>query len=305
MNTTAHSPGSETASSTKSGIVVGVDGSSNNLSAVGWAARQASRAGVPLRVLTVTDKNLVRTPTFATSLPEPFDFQIYASDIVERVADNLLRDDPNLRVEADVRVADPLTGLIDETKESEFVVVGKRGIGVLKRMLAGSMSIALAGRSRTPVVIVPDTWEHEQHDGEPVLVAVDIDHDSDAQLAFGFARAQELGVPLVALHVWETHPAITHDPEDITRWGAEARAAVEERLAPWRSKYPGVEALAAQEHGHPTEGLLDAAERSQLLVLGRKSAGTSPVGLGFASLTRNVLHASTGPVAVVPTDNAG
>lgn len=287
-----------------SGVVVGIDGSSNNLSAVDWAARQAVRSAQSLRVLTVTDKDLVRTPHFSSDLPRDFGFQVYASDIVERVTDNVRHDHPSLQVEADVRVSEPLVGLLDATKDSAVLVVGKRGIGAVKRVLAGSMSIAVSGRSRAPVVVVPDGWHHEDHEREPVLVGVDTAHSDDALLAFAFKAADELEVPLVALHVWQAHPAITHDPEVLARWGQEARVAVEALLEPWRVRFPHVDALAAQERAHPADGLLDAAERSQLLVLGRKSSGSSPMGLGFVSLARGILHASTRPVAVVPTKDA-
>jgi nucleotide-binding universal stress UspA family protein len=120
-------------------------------------------------------------------------------------------------------------------------------------------------------------------------------------LEFAFTRAHELGVPMVVLHVWDTHPAVVPTADDLKRWGNDARAAVESAIAPWTDKFPDVEALALAVHARPAEGLLEEAERAQLLILGRHSRGHAPAGLGLRSLTRTVMHFAQLPVAVVPT----
>jgi nucleotide-binding universal stress UspA family protein len=152
-----------------------------------------------------------------------------------------------------------------------------------------------------PTVVVPDTWDATASVERSILAALDIHHDADAVLEFAFTRAQELGVPVVALHVWDTHPALVPDAEDLRRWGGEARDAVEVAIGPWKRKFPDVEARGMQLHARPAEGILAESEAAQLVVLGRHSRGRSPAGLGLRSVTRSVMHLTDVPVAVVPT----
>jgi nucleotide-binding universal stress UspA family protein len=150
-------------------------------------------------------------------------------------------------------------------------------------------------------VVVPDGWQAGDHEGQSILVGIDVDRDQDRLLDFAFTRAEELGVPLVALHVWDTHPAIMPSDDELDRWGGEAREAVESLLAPWKAKFPDVKAMALAVHAPTAEGLLKESEAAQLLVLGRHSRGHSPAGLGLRSVTRTVMHFAELPVAVVPT----
>jgi nucleotide-binding universal stress UspA family protein len=281
-------------------IVAGVDGSTNNLAATTWAVAEGARSGLPVKLLTVTERAESRTPGFAKE-PTVFSYVDHAYGVLDHIAGQAGRDFPDVEVSTDVDIDDPLSGLVEASGEASMMVVGKRGIGAIERMTLGSVSIALSGRSAVPTVVVPDAWEADAHRGQSILVGLDVHQDADALLEFAFSRAHELGVPLVVLHVWDTHPAIVAGTEDLKRWGDEAREMVESTIAPWKAKFPEVKALALAVHARPAEGLLDEAEAAQLLVLGRHSRGHSPVGLGLRSVTRTVMHYATLPVAVVPT----
>ena len=288
------------ADSSRRPIVVGLDGATDNTSAVTWAAGEAARAGRPLRLVTVTESVVVRTPPYVLE-PIEFDHADYLRSVLERTAGDLKSDYPDLRVDTAIRVEQPVHGLVAEAEDASMVVVGKRGVGALKRLTVGSTSIALAARSPAPTVVVPDVWDASEHDAESILVGLDINQEPDALLRFGFELAAELGVPLVAMHVWVTHAAIAPGDDEIKGWGREARAAVESTIAPWREKFPHVQALAAQRHAHHAQGLIDAGDHAQLVVLGRHTSGHSPIGLPLRSTTRTVLHYCERPVAVVPT----
>jgi nucleotide-binding universal stress UspA family protein len=281
-------------------IVAGVDGSTNNLAATSWAAAEGERSGLPVKLVTVTERTESRTPGFAKE-PHVFSYIDHAYGVLERVADELRRDRPDLAVSTDVIVDDVLGGLVDESKSAAMMVVGKRGIGAIERLTLGSVSIGLSGRSGVPTVVVPDTWDAEASRDKSILAALDIHHDTDLLLEFAFTRAHELGVPLVVLHVWDTHPALVPSPEDLRRWGGEAHDAVEVAIAPWKRKFSDVEARAMQVHARPAEGILAEGDAAQLIVLGRRSRGHSPAGLGLRSVTRAVMHLAEVPVAVVPT----
>jgi nucleotide-binding universal stress UspA family protein len=281
-------------------IVAGVDGSTNNLAATTWAVAEGARSGLPVKLLAVVERAESRTPGFAKE-PTVFSYVDHAYGVLDHIAAQAGRDYPDVDVTTDVNIDDPLGGLVGTSSKAAMMVVGKRGIGAIERMTLGSVSIALSGRSAVPTVVVPDGWEADKHREQSILVGLDLDHDADTLLEFAFARAHELGVPLVVLHVWDTHPAVVPGPEDLKRWGGDARGAVESAIAPWRAKFPDVKALALQVHAPTAEGLLDEAEAAQLLVLGRHSRGHSPGGLGLRSVTRTVMHYAQLPVAVVPT----
>ncbi|HSS66986.1 MAG TPA: universal stress protein [Nocardioidaceae bacterium] len=281
-------------------IVAAVDGATDNSSAVDWAANEAARSGLPLRVVTVTETAVMQTPPYVLE-PIEFDHAAHLRSVLDGTASNLRRTHADVQIDTGVRVDDPVLGLVAEAQDATMLVVGKRGLGAVKRLTVGSTSIALAGRSPAPTVVVPDTWTAADNDGESILVGLDINQESDELLGFAFARAAELGVPLVVMHVWDTHPAVVPSDADVKRWGDEARAAVEAAIAPWREKFPDVQALAAQRHAHHAQGLLDAGDHAQLVVLGRHTVGHSPLGLPLRSTTRKVLHYCERPVAVVPT----
>ena len=281
-------------------IVAGVDGSTNNLAATTWAVAEGARSGLPVKLLMVTERAEIRTPGFSKE-PTVFSYVDHAYGTLDHIAGQAGDDYPDVEISTDVVVDDALGGLVDASGEAAMMVVGKRGIGAIERMTLGSVSIALSGRSAVPTVVVPDGWDADRHREQPILVGLDIHHDADALLEFGFTRASELGASLVVVHVWNAHPAAAPGADDLKRWAREAREAVESAVAPWQAKFPDVKTLALQVHAPPAEGLLDEAEAAQLLVLGRHSRGHSPVGLGLRSVTRTVMHYAELPVAVVPT----
>jgi nucleotide-binding universal stress UspA family protein len=282
-------------------LVVGVDSSKHAQSAVSWAADEALRAGRRLSMLMVIDKIpglYPRATVRATDTPESVS---HAADILDRLKARTTADHPGLETSTGTIYGSTLNKLLEVSESAEMIVVGKRGLGAFKRMMVGSTSIGLAGRSHVPTVVVPDGWDQAAHAHEAVLVAIDPTHDNDAVLSFAFERALELGVDLVVLHIWDTHPAIVPGADDLTRWGAQANAELHDVIAPWRDKYPAVNALPAARHGHPAQSMLDAASHAQLLVLGRRTSGASPIGFGVGSLTRPLLHYCERPVAVVPS----
>lgn len=282
-------------------VLVGVDGSAQNRAAIAWAAAEAARASAPLKLLMVAEHLDASQPPYS-SIPLPIQPVDNAYGVLDGRASGIRQQFPNLDIQTDVQVGDSRKTLVSAARRgARMVVVGKRGLGAIKRMMLGSTSIEVSGRAAAPVVVVPNRWKADADDKRSILVGIDLRKDSDDALGFAFERANELHVPLVALHVWDTHPSVVVTDDDRAAWGGEAKQAVAAAIAPWQRKYPRVEALAAQRHAHPAQGLLDAAEHAQLLVLGRHTTGRSPLGLGVGSVARTVLHHADVPVAVVPS----
>lgn len=279
-------------------IVVAVDGSERNRSAVAWAAREAAALGCDLVLVTALQDHVIATPHFSVRSEdqEMLDMLADARASVRHIIDE--------RSVSTVAVAgSPVDVLLDRARDARLVVVGKRGLGGFARVMVGSTSIALAGRSPVPVVIVPDGWEQTEYDGHPVVLGVDPNKPDDQPIQVAFRRAERLGVPLVAVHGWETPAVFSWDAEmvtgAVTEYDRRAETLFDELLRSWRERYPDVVVRPMRVHKHPATAVLEAAEEAQVVVLGRHGAGMFG-GFAFGSVARAVLHYAECPVVVAP-----
>jgi nucleotide-binding universal stress UspA family protein len=280
-------------------VVVAVDGSERNRSAVAWAAHEAAALDCEMVLVTVLPDHLVPARGFSVSGPDQaaLDMLAEARHGVRDIVDES-------RVHTEAVSGVPVEALLEKAGTAALVVVGKRGLGGFTRVIVGSTSIALAGRSPVPVAIVPDEWDQADREGRPVVLGVDLDKVDEEPIDAAIGRAERLGVPLVAVHGWETPAAYSWDAATVAGVVAEAEQAEQERfdelLASWRERHPGVVIRPMRVHKHPAAAILEAAEDAQLVVLGRHPAGVFG-GFAFGSVARAVLHYAESPVVVVPS----
>jgi nucleotide-binding universal stress UspA family protein len=282
-------------------VVVGVDGSAANASAVDWAADEAEQTHRPLLLVTGTGEFAQPRVGVGAEYVVAYDYDQHFNQVLGDLARRLQAERPSLQVEPSVRRGEASACLAELSRAASVTVVGKRGLGAFKRAILGSTSIATVGRTSCPTIVVPDGWIQRTHAGEPLVVGIDLEHDSDPVLAFAFARAHRMSVPVVAVHVWDLPPFSLMPKDEYRLRAADARRAVDSLLRFWRKEYPTVEAVASQANDNPASGLLEASLHTQLLTLGRTSSSTRLTGLPFGSVTRGVLHFSERPVAIVPT----
>ena len=262
-------------------IVVAVDGSERNRSAVAWASAEAAAAGCKVVLITAVEDHLVPTPHFSIRSQEQ-----QVRDMLADVRHDARHVVSEQNVDTEVVAGSPVEVLLDRSADARMVVVGKRGLGGLARLIVGSTSIAIAGRAKVPVAIVPDAWKQEDHKTSPVVIGIDPYRGDHNAIHLAFSRARRLGVALVAVHGWESPIADSWD---------------ESILDAWRDRFPEVEVVAVHSHSHPAMAVLDAAEHAQLVILGRQTDGKLGA-FPFGSVTRAVLHYSECPVMVVPTE---
>ncbi len=281
-------------------VVVAVDGSRRNRSAVTWAAREAAAHGCGLVLVTALHDHVVAHPRFSHGTREQEVLDMLAAVRAE-TADLL----DAASVETRAPAGAPVEVLLAEAARARLVVVGKRGLGGFARVLVGSTSIALAGRSPTPVAIVPDAWDAPEHRDRPVVLGVDPFKVSDRSVDVAFLRARRLGVPVVAVHGWETAVTYTWDAAAASAIETEAHLEADRRfdevVALWSERYPDVVLRPMRLHTHPATAVLEAAREAQLVVLGRHAAGILG-GFAVGSVARAVLHYAETPVVVVPTE---
>lgn len=285
-------------------VVVGVDGSPSALHAVRWAAHEARRRAVPLRLVHVTHIEPVRHPRQIAMPPEYRDAIIeQGRHFMDEATQTARQAVPDLPVVTDLHTGPVVSSMVTESKDAALMVLGSRGLGGFGSLLLGSAAVALAAHGHCPVVVIhaPTKDGAPPADG-PVVVGVDGTDLSDGAVAFAFQAAAARNVPVLAVH--------TYDVEVVGSWGAQLSSLdwdqlhteedrrFTERIAPWREKYPQVETRTMVVRGRPADVLV--AQDAQLVVVGSRGRGAL-TGLGLGSVSQTVLHHAKCPVAVVRT----
>ncbi|MGW1589686.1 universal stress protein [Streptomyces sp. NPDC002386] len=282
-------------------ITAGVDGTEEGLAALDWAAREAVRRGLPLRV--------VHAWRYAEALATADrDTQHgWVSEGVREAVRAVLGRHPELEVDVDVLeggVAEALTGA---AARSELLVLGSRGHGPVMGFLLGSVGRQVIAETARPVVLVRagDRAAAEAAGRDVVVGQHGGPEDSAAALRFAFETAAVRGATVRAVRAWTLPPVFAYSPGSLKlldeAGGLEPyeKQALEDALAPWRERFPEVPVAEHVEMGSAGQVLLSVAGRAQLMVVGRRSRRTA-VGARIGSVAHGVLHHAECPVAVVP-----
>ncbi|MYW69831.1 universal stress protein [Streptomyces sp. SID8379] len=294
-------------------IVVGADGSRESAAAADWAAREALRRGLPLRLVHAWE-GLPSQGTEAT-LPELAAPQYWARRVLRTMSEQLHARYPKLYVSTEQLRLPPGQALLAEAESAELLVLGNQGLGSVSGLFMGSVATATAAHTARPLVLVragytgdserlPDPSGESPAHGpyRDVALAVDLRESCDEVLEFAFRAAEFRGAPLRVVHAW--HVSLRRGVV-----GPDERAAVKKRaehelavlLAPWRDKFPKVPARERVVEGHPTHHVVKAAGGAGLLVVGRR-ARRAAIGAHAGPVTHAVIHHVDCPVAVVPHD---
>ena len=137
------------------GIVVGVDGSEQSVSALSWAAKEAKLRGSVLHVVAVFSGAILSTgyEMATTDLSD----NAAATNILLGAAVDTVREFGDLEgVDVTTEVLEGHAGelLISASKESDLLVVGSRGHGGFAGLLIGSVTTYTVNHAHCPVVVV-------------------------------------------------------------------------------------------------------------------------------------------------------
>ncbi|RZQ65899.1 universal stress protein [Amycolatopsis suaedae] len=274
-------------------VVAGVDGSTGGRSAAAWAAREAARRGVGLRLvhacllpgLTGQGPDATATEVTNTWLAD-------AAAVAEAAA-------PGVPITKIVIEGEAGPVLRQESESAALVVVGSRGLSALGRLVVGSVATTLALHGGCPVVVARTEPDPEG----PVVVGVECAPEGEDAVSCAFDHAARAGAPLVAVRTWRDPLAeawsgvpSTVDIEVVER--AEHEALLD-YLRPWLLRHPEVDVTArVMRSASPADGLLRAAKGARLLVVGSHGRGLL-TGALLGSTSRAVMHHAECPVAVV------
>ena len=284
-------------------VVVGVDGSEESLLAAEWAAMEAKRHGLPLRIVSAPAM-MPRMPSYQVSPVTVADALREASARALETALARAREMiPGLEITTSLLSGLPAPAVAASGSGAAMLVVGVRGSGGFAAMILGSVSRYAADRAACPVIVVRQATMAVHQE---VTVGIRDPRETGAALAFAFGEAAARHADLVAVHAWHWSPSalrapVGQDAEDVPfgpeQISDEAARSLSAALERWREKYPGVRIRHDVIHGHPARILAHYSGRSDLLVIGRHG------GPGIGSVQHTLLLHARGPVAVVPSDS--
>lgn len=253
-------------------MLVGVDGSTQNASAVAWAAAEAASSpdGSPLVLVHGTEG--------------PGESPSVGRAVLERAASEVGRLEPRLERVTEVRHGGVQHALRNAARtwsdrgasgEPALLVVGRRGHGPSGPVRLGMTARRLVQDPGPPVVLVPEDWSvHDTPAQAPVVADLGTsEQEADRSLGMAMARGLREGRRVVALLIWSVVPLVSQLDRAIRDiWVDQADRAertLEALLAPWREAYPQVELVGVVTDRHPVSALLQHAEDAELLVVPR------------------------------------
>lgn len=271
-------------------VLVGVDGSTHNASAVAWAAAEAwSSPDKPPLVLVHGSEGPEESSSIGRAI------------LVRALAD-VARQAPGLDVVTEVRHGGVQAALRSasttwsarcQAPVPALLVLGRRGHGPSRRVRLGMTARRLVHEAGPAVVVVPEVWAPGT---TPVDAPVVVDVGEDEQegmrtLGVAMDRAAREGRRVLAVLVWSPAPLLDPPDRPIGEVWADhadrAERALETFLRPWRQAYPEVVLDGVTTDRHAVAALLDHAEGAELLVVPRGDRGCA------------VVEYAEGPVAVV------
>jgi nucleotide-binding universal stress UspA family protein len=136
---------------TRSQIVVGVDGSAGSKHAVEWAARQARLEGKSLLAVNAWEPVAVGWTPYPTALMSSMAAE--QEKVLQEALDEVLGEDRGVDVETQVLCGSPGRKLVSVSDGAALLVVGRHGRHRLTGQL-GSVSGYCARHAPCPVVVV-------------------------------------------------------------------------------------------------------------------------------------------------------
>ncbi|MCI3273811.1 universal stress protein [Streptomyces cylindrosporus] len=284
-------------------ITAGVDGTEESIAALDWAAREAVRRGLALRVVQAW-----RFQPYEAIDAADLDTQAgWVRDAVSEAARAVSSRHSGLEVTTDVLEGESAEQLVGAAADAEMLVIGARGHGPVVGFLLGSVGQQVIAETTRPVVLVRagDQPTAEAAGREIVVGQEGEPEDSADTLRFAFETAAARGATVRAVRAWTLPPVFAYSPGSMKlldeAGGLEPyeRKALTAALEPWRERFPDVPVLEHIEMGSAGQVLLSVAGRAQLMVVGRRARRTA-VGARIGSVAHGVLHHAPCPVAVVP-----
>ncbi|WP_406129479.1 universal stress protein [Streptomyces canus] len=283
-------------------ITAGIDGTEESIAALDWAAREAVRRDVALRVV-----HAWRFQPYEGIDAGDRDTQEGWANAVGEAVRTVTGRHTGLDVATEVVEGGSVDVLVAAAADAELLVLGSRGHGPVVGFLLGSVGQQVIAEAARPVVLVrAGDQATAEASGREIVVGQEGDPEDSADvLRFAFETAAARGATVRAVRAWTLPPVFAYSPGSLRlldeAGGLEPyeRKALASALQPWRERFPGVPVVEHIEMGSAGQVLLSVTARAQLMVVGRRARRTA-VGARIGSVAHGVLHHAECPVAVVP-----
>ncbi|MFG2028725.1 universal stress protein [Streptomyces sp. NPDC048825] len=280
-------------------IVVGVDPDPSKRLALAWAADEADRRGLQLRLV-----HAQGVPTGGYRSGEVRPSWEEWNRALHGLGDQVLKEAvafvdsrrPAVEVSTLLAEGEPAWVLREEARGAALVVVGSWHLSRRREMFSSaSVALPLIAHAPCPVAVVPEP-EHVTQQPAYFVVGVDGSPHSAAAVDVAFEEAALRGALLRALYVW--HPPLLGvlDEDAAVR---ECRRVLSETVAGRTAAHPEVELRHEVIRGHPVQVLTEASEHALGLVVGTRGHGGF-TGMLLGSVSQGVLHHARCPVITVP-----
>ncbi|MFD5619105.1 universal stress protein [Streptomyces yangpuensis] len=276
-------------------IVVGIDPDRDWHLALAWAADEAQRRRVPLRLVLAVppqhDSHHVDGSPGRTALRHA------GSDRLEQACTWVRDRHPEVSVTGDLLGGFPAPVLGGAARDARMIVLGSRRLSRTAEFFsAGSLVVPVTAQARCPVVVVGDA-EHISGQPPHLVAGVDGSASATAAVAFAFDEADLRGAALRLVCAWQPPRIMPADEEVALR---AQRALLSEATAGLSEKYPDVHVTHEVRTGHAVEELARASEHALAVVVGRRGRG-GYTGMRIGSVVHGLLHRAHCPVITVPT----
>ncbi|MEU0938544.1 universal stress protein [Embleya sp. NPDC005971] len=282
-------------------IVVGIEDTDAGRLAVVWAADEAARRGLPLRLVHALD-----WPLGADRHPESNPhrqtwgerFRATGVRALDAARELVAPRHPRLSTESVLADGTPVAALREHSRDAAMVVLGSRRLSTAAELLTtGGIAVPVTAHATCPVVVVR---EPEHTSGEPptIVVAVDGGRHSEPAVAYAFDEAARRGATIVAINVRQLPGGLLAGLR-MREEMQEGRLRLAETLAGWTEKYPTVPVHREVAVGHPVAVLREAAEHALCLVVGTRGRGGF-TGLLLGSVGHGLIHHARCPLVIVP-----
>lgn len=300
MNSRAHAP-----------VVVGINGEAEALVAARYAAWEAERRGVGLRLVYAH----VPSPMWGPATPI-IDDHVWEQDWVRNVLRNATKEIadiyPGLPIEAITVAGRPAGALVGQSAGASLLVMGTRSMTGVRGRLAGSAAAQVAAHAATPVMIFRsgEAWctDPSEFMERPVVVGVDGSRESVRAFEFAAEEAVARRAKLFAVMVWDVlgiHDAAPLGPDDYATEVEESKAKrlLAEATAGASERYPDLVVVRRTEHDlDAVRVLCEVVPTAGLLVVGSRGHGGF-LGLRLGSTVDALVRQAPVPLAVVRGDS--
>jgi nucleotide-binding universal stress UspA family protein len=281
-------------------ILVGIDAVHPGQLAAAWAADEAHRRHLPLRLVHAVPPVMGDLPVLGDTAHHRALLR-RGEQALDAAAAFARERHPELDLSTLLADEYPAWSLCEQARYAALVVLGSRHLHRAEELLsAGSVTVPVSAQAPCPVVVVAGP-EHIVQQPAYLVIGVDGSPTSQAAVDFAIDAAALRGAALRTIWVWQPPMLGSADEPGAIQ---ECRRRLSEAVAGRRETHPDVDLTHEVLRGHPVEELAKASEHALAVVVGRRGHGGF-TGMRLGSVPHGLLQRAHCPVITVPATRSG